>query len=378
MQHWVSLRELWHSVGSSPGRSVLGPFPPRPSSPPLRPLGLGKPQRDVPGRVGSSGRPDQGWTLSPPQSCWAPAGGHDQLLSLLVAWRQFLLPENPDVVTLDASTAHSELVLSEDLRRVTRKTAWLNLLSICGSAEKRSTVLGQEGFREGRHCWQLGVEGKVLGDSQWAVGVARESVETKEHRDLSPEGGVWALRHWKGQFMSLTSPPTLLPLVPVPRRIWVCLDCTQGLVTFINADSGGEIFTFPTASFNGDIIRPWFLLGTEETQLCLRGSTSTLCPPSIPPTAPHSPCPPPPTARSPLLHAAAADVPPCPAQAQAAEGEGGAGAQRLPGDRLCHHKHQLLVALELLEMFSVLGSAFGLFSLLPGARPAQAPQDWLQ
>ncbi|KAM6106998.1 LOW QUALITY PROTEIN: butyrophilin subfamily 1 member A1-like [Phoenicopterus ruber ruber] len=238
-----------------------------------------------------------------------------------LAWRQFLLPENPDVVTLDPNTAHSELVLSEDLRRVRWESVRQDLPDTPERFRNRCCVLGREGFREGRHCWEVEVEGKVGGYSWWAVGVARESVERKGLTDLSPEGRIWALEHWKGRFMSLTSPPTPLSLSLLPSRIWVCLDCTQGLVTFINADTGGKIFTFPPASFNGDIIRPWFLLEAENTQLCLRGCTSTLCPPSIPPTAPDSPCPPPPTARSPLLHAAAADVPPCPAQAQAAEGE---------------------------------------------------------
>ncbi|KAM6107047.1 LOW QUALITY PROTEIN: butyrophilin subfamily 1 member A1-like [Phoenicopterus ruber ruber] len=238
-----------------------------------------------------------------------------------LAWRQFLLPQNPDVVTLDPNTAHSQLVLSEDLRRVRWESARQDLPDTPERFSYWRCVLGREGFREGRHCWEVEVEDEVGGDSLWAVGVARESVQRKGLMDLSPEGGIWALEHCEGHFMSLTFPLTFLPLSLLPRRIWVCLDCTQGLVTFINADTGGEIFTFPPASFNGDIIRPWFRVEREKTHLCLRGSTLDPLPPSIPPIAPHSPCPPPPTARSPLLHAAAADVPPCPAQAQAAEGE---------------------------------------------------------
>ncbi|KAM6107049.1 butyrophilin subfamily 1 member A1-like [Phoenicopterus ruber ruber] len=190
-----------------------------------------------------------------------------------LAWRQFLLPQNPDVVTLDANTAHSQLVLSEDLRRVTLEWKVPDLPDTPERFSYWRCVLGREGFREGRHCWEVEVEGKVGGDTSWAVGVAREAVDRKEYRDLSPERGIWALGNWEGQFESLTSPPTPLSLSLLPRRIWVCLDCTQGLVTFINAHSGGEIFTFPPASFNGDIIRPWFWLETEETQLCLRGST---------------------------------------------------------------------------------------------------------
>ncbi|KAM6107050.1 butyrophilin subfamily 2 member A2-like [Phoenicopterus ruber ruber] len=178
------------------------------------------------------------------------------LQSRELAWRQFLLPQNPDVVTLDPNTAHSELVLSEDFRKVTWESARPKLPENPDRFSYWRCVLGREGFREGRHCWEVEVEGKVGGDSWWGVGVARESVERKDKVYVSPATGIWALWHSKGQFAALTSPPT--PLFPLPRRIWVCLDCTQGLVTFINAHSGGEIFTFPPASFNGDIIRPWF------------------------------------------------------------------------------------------------------------------------
>ncbi|NXF69892.1 TRI26 protein, partial [Ciccaba nigrolineata] len=77
-------------------------------------------------------------------------------------------------------------------------------------------------------------------DARWAVGVAKDSVERKGHMELTPEGGVWAVRHCKGQFVSLTSPRN--ELSPVPRRIWVCLDCAEGSVTFVSAETGAEIF----------------------------------------------------------------------------------------------------------------------------------------
>ncbi|XP_054663385.1 butyrophilin subfamily 1 member A1-like [Grus americana] len=176
------------------------------------------------------------------------------------------------VVTLDPNSAHPELVLSADGRSVRRGRARQDLPDTPERFDTRCCVLGQEGFREGRHCWEVEVKGKVGGDSWWAVGVARDSVDRKGDTDLSPAGGIWGLGHWEGHFVSLTSPPRSLGRVP--RRFWVCLDCTQGLVTFIDADSGVEIFTFPPALFNGETIRPWFWVETEETQLCLRDCTS--------------------------------------------------------------------------------------------------------
>ncbi|XP_063174767.1 butyrophilin subfamily 1 member A1-like [Chroicocephalus ridibundus] len=191
-----------------------------------------------------------------------------------LAWRKFLLPENPDVVTLDPNTAHSQLVLSADRRRVRWQSEERDLPDVPERFTYYFCVLGQERFREGRHCWEVEVEGEVGGDTQLGVGVAKESVERKKFSDWSPEGGIWAVRHCYGQFTSLTSRRTLVPQSPLPSRIWVCLDCARGLVTFLHADTGVEIFTFPPASFKGETLRPCFWVGTEKTQLCLRGSTS--------------------------------------------------------------------------------------------------------
>ncbi|KAM6326016.1 butyrophilin subfamily 1 member A1-like isoform 2-T3 [Alca torda] len=196
------------------------------------------------------------------------------VLSRALAWRKFLLPQNPDVVTLDPNTAHCKLVLSEDLRRVRWGSEEQDLPDSPERFSVRCCVLGREGFWEGRHCWEVEVEGEVGGDSWWGVGVARESVRRKGGVFLTPANGIWAVGHFDGQFMAVTVPRTLLPQSPLPRRIWVCLDCTWGLVTFLNADTGVEIFTFPPASFNGETLRPWFWVETEKTELCLRYRTS--------------------------------------------------------------------------------------------------------
>ncbi|KAM6364619.1 butyrophilin subfamily 2 member A2-like [Pluvialis apricaria] len=199
-------------------------------------------------------------------------GSSTEKLDAALGWRKFLLPENPDTVTLDPNTAHSALVLSKNLRSVRRGSARRDLPDTPERFKARCCVLGQEGFREGRHCWEVEVE--AGDDSCWAVGVARESVERKRKVVLSPEEGIWAVGNWKGQSILVTSPPTVLSLSIHPKRIWVCLDCTRGLVTFINAHNGGHIFTFPPAAFNGETLRPWFWVWTEKTHLCLRGSPS--------------------------------------------------------------------------------------------------------
>ncbi|XP_044837301.1 zinc finger protein RFP-like [Mauremys mutica] len=169
-------------------------------------------------------------------------------------------------VTLDPDTAHPDLVLSEDRKSVRWADTRQRLPNNPERFDTEPCVLGCEGFTSGRHCWEVEV-----GDGRyWAVGVARESVGRKGGINLSPEGGIWAVERWWGQFQALTSPVTPLPLSRAPSRIQVCLDCDRGQVTFIDAGDEAPIFTFPPGSVPGERIRPWLRVG--------RGSRLRLCP----------------------------------------------------------------------------------------------------
>uniref|UniRef100_A0A452GZC0 Zinc finger protein RFP-like n=1 Tax=Gopherus agassizii TaxID=38772 RepID=A0A452GZC0_9SAUR len=170
----------------------------------------------------------------------------------------------PANVTLDPDTAQLRLVLSEDRKSVRYGDTRQDLPDNPQRFDTDFCVLGCEGFTSGRHCWEVEVE-----DGQcWAVGVARESVGRKGGISYSPEGGIWAVLRWMGQFQVLTSPVTPLPLRRVPSRIQVCLDCDRGQVTFIDAGDEAPIFTFPPGSIPGERIRPWLCVG-YRSRLCL-------------------------------------------------------------------------------------------------------------
>ncbi|KAM7145586.1 butyrophilin subfamily 1 member A1-like [Macrochelys suwanniensis] len=167
-------------------------------------------------------------------------------------------------VTLDPDTAHPELVLSEDQKRVRRGDTRQRLTNNSERFDTECCVLGCEGFTSGRHCWEV----EVGGGRGWAVGVARESVGRKGWISRSPEGGIWAVGWCLGQFRALTSPVTPLPLSRAPSRIRVCLDCDRGQVTFIDAGDEAPIFTFPPGSVPGERIRPGLWVGGSRLRLC--------------------------------------------------------------------------------------------------------------
>uniref|UniRef100_A0A8C8VM16 Zinc finger protein RFP-like n=1 Tax=Pelusios castaneus TaxID=367368 RepID=A0A8C8VM16_9SAUR len=168
-------------------------------------------------------------------------------------------------VTLDPDTAHPQLVLSEDGKRVRWGHTWQDLLDTPERFDTALCVLGREGFTSGRHCWEVDV-----GDGRyWGVGVARESMRRKGEISRSPEEGIWAVVRWWDQIWALTSPVTPLPQSRVPSRIRVCLDCDRGQVTFFGADDEAPIFTFPPGSVPGERIQPWLWVWDRDTRLRL-------------------------------------------------------------------------------------------------------------
>ncbi|XP_074423757.1 E3 ubiquitin-protein ligase TRIM39-like isoform X3 [Larus michahellis] len=156
-------------------------------------------------------------------------------------------------VTLDPSTAHPNLHLSEDRKQARGQ---LRQKDLPGNPERfnfEPCVLGCEGFTSGRHFWEVEVgQGGV-----WALGVARASVKRKGPMSFTPKEGVWALE----AYHSLTSPRANLRLNPLPRRIRVSLDYEAGRVAFFSADDDVPILVYTRASFNGERVFPWFKMG---------------------------------------------------------------------------------------------------------------------
>ncbi|KAM9120067.1 butyrophilin subfamily 1 member A1-like [Pangshura tecta] len=177
-------------------------------------------------------------------------------------WRECL--RGAERVTLDPYSANPYLILSEDRKRVRLEGVDEKLLANQEGFRYSPCVLASEGFTSGRHYWGVEVGSK----GGWAVGVARESVRRKERVSLKPEEGIWAVeRQWWGKFWALTSPMSPLSLSRNPEKIRVSLDYEERLVQLFDADNVKPFYTFPSASFAGEKIFPFFRVGGAGAQL---------------------------------------------------------------------------------------------------------------
>ncbi|NXA86017.1 TRI39 ligase, partial [Melanocharis versteri] len=161
--------------------------------------------------------------------------------------------QEPADVTLDPSTAHPHLHLSEDGKEARGQLVPRDVPDHPERFDFEPCVLARSGFASGRHFWEVEVgQGGV-----WALGVVRESARRRGPLSLTPKEGVWALE----AFHSLTSPRANLRLQPPPPRLRVSLDYEGRRVAFFSAGDDVPILEYTRAAFNGERVLPWFKIG---------------------------------------------------------------------------------------------------------------------
>ncbi|XP_054832465.1 zinc finger protein RFP-like [Eublepharis macularius] len=171
-------------------------------------------------------------------------------------------------VTLDPDTAHPCLVLSEDLKSMTLGETAQNLPNNPERFDNLRGVLGREKFTSGRHWWEVAV-GNV--QALWGVGVARESVRRKGNIFRNPNEGFWVVQtapryghsHTYWQMTASTSSQSTVLSDVIPQKIQVSLDYEEGRVEFFVANK--RLFTFPSSSFCGEALRPYFYTFDKNT-----------------------------------------------------------------------------------------------------------------
>ncbi|XP_069044058.1 butyrophilin subfamily 1 member A1-like [Lepisosteus oculatus] len=171
-------------------------------------------------------------------------------------------------VTLDPDTAHCELSLSEDGKRV-RLGQMKSLSYNRYRFDHWPCVLSREAFTSGRHYWELEV------NDWWTIGVTIESAERKGKFSFCPQQGYWCLKSYWAGFFALTDPATCLPLSLQLRKLGVCVDIEERKVSFYTVESRAHLYTFTDMVFpQGEKIYPVFWTGDEYKDLELLPAVS--------------------------------------------------------------------------------------------------------
>lgn len=164
-------------------------------------------------------------------------------------------------MTLDAATANSSLVLSDDLRQVHCGKIRHNPMEDTQSFAYMACVLGTSCFSSGRHYWEVEVE-KGRG---WALGVCKESVDRRRKRGFSSEQGFWVISMKAGTILFSSVPETTISARPGLTRVGIFLDVEIEEIKFF--DVRNDALIYKCSNFFREPLRPLFcpeLPGEED------------------------------------------------------------------------------------------------------------------
>ncbi|XP_066196200.1 E3 ubiquitin-protein ligase TRIM35 [Sylvia atricapilla] len=183
-------------------------------------------------------------------------------------WKKMLDTITAVPFSLDPNSAAGWLEVSEDLSSVTNRSYKLSV----ENPERFTSapcILGSRGFSEGFHTWEVDLGGLT----HWRVGVSRPQRGSDWTFHHDSRSGFWYIYHLPGKDECWASNAVRSEAAPGNlRRVRVELDCTEGELSFYDADLRSHIYTFHE-KFGGTVF-PYFYVGGSQ------GDTKTLriCP----------------------------------------------------------------------------------------------------
>ncbi|XP_030281486.1 E3 ubiquitin-protein ligase TRIM39-like [Sparus aurata] len=163
-------------------------------------------------------------------------------------------------VTLDPDTAHPDLILSDDGKQVKHGDVKKNLPDNPERFDTCPCVLAKQSFSSGRFYYEVQVKEKT----EWDLGVARQSINTKGNITLRPQNGYWTICLMdENEYKACSVPPVSLSLKSQPEKVGVFVDYEEGLVSFYDVDAAALIYSFTGCCFTQKLY-PYFSPGLND------------------------------------------------------------------------------------------------------------------
>ncbi|XP_064849611.1 probable E3 ubiquitin-protein ligase TRIML1 [Oncorhynchus masou masou] len=186
---------------------------------------------------------------------------NEQLLSLTINLLLFIRSQVPvtkklfqsyasDVV-LDPTTAHPKLIISPKGDLVEYTDTWQEVPENPSRFDTTLNAISRQGFREGRHYWEVQVSGKTY----WEIGLTYPSIPRKGREEdcwLGRGDESWAMEFFNGDYTAWHDRVAhALPVVAGQHftRIGIYSSFPGGLVCFLGADTMTPLHCFYVATF---------------------------------------------------------------------------------------------------------------------------------
>ncbi|CAN9508171.1 unnamed protein product [Ophioblennius macclurei] len=176
----------------------------------------------------------------------------DEIMETIPEIKMKRMREHAVDVTFDPDTAHQSLIVSKDRKQVTVGTQQ-NLPNNPKRFEQYPEILGKEGLMSGKAYFEV----QVKENTEWIVGVVRESINRKGAEGLSVSNGFWVFQLDEGTYKTYDRRAVTIKLEEKLEKIGVFVDYEKGVVSFYNAHSKLQIYSFTGKSFK-EKLYPYF------------------------------------------------------------------------------------------------------------------------
>ncbi|KAM4836867.1 tripartite motif-containing protein 75-like [Thomomys bottae] len=164
-------------------------------------------------------------------------------------------------IILDPETAHPNLVVSKDKKRVTFSKKKQEISNSPKRFKANTVVLGVLEIASGRHFWEVQVGDKA----EWGIGVCKASISPKAKRTSCPQG-CWRLLLQDDGYEAPGAFSKALPDV-MARCIGIFLDYELGELSFYNMPEKSHLCTF-RETFT-EPLKPYFYMGPTSDPLSI-------------------------------------------------------------------------------------------------------------
>ncbi|XP_063077837.1 zinc-binding protein A33 isoform X2 [Engraulis encrasicolus] len=192
---------------------------------------------------------------------------NEQLLSLTINLLLFIRSQVPvtkklfqsyaSEVVLDPNSAHPKLIVSPEGDSVTYTDTWQEVPENAARFDTTLNAVSREGFREGRHYWEVLVDGKTY----WELGLTYPSIPRKgseEHCWLGRGADSWCVEYFNGWYNAWHR-GAAHELTHVQgrafQRIGVFSSAPGGLVCFLGAETMTPLYCFCTGTFTDRLLQ---------------------------------------------------------------------------------------------------------------------------
>ncbi|XP_028285717.1 E3 ubiquitin-protein ligase TRIM39 [Parambassis ranga] len=186
---------------------------------------------------------------------------NEQLLSLTINLLLFIRSQVPITiklfqsyaanVVLDADTAHPKLIISPEGDSAAYIDTWQDLPEKPTRFDNTLNVISQQGFRQGRHYWEVEVRGKTY----WELGLTYPSIPRKGRAEdcwLGRGKESWCVEYFNGDYTAWHGGVQHeLPLLAGRQftRIGIYCSFPGGLVCFLGCDTMTPLYCFCAGTF---------------------------------------------------------------------------------------------------------------------------------